>query len=135
MLLDTNTIIRYIVGTPQKQFLDIRNVMRDVAKGKHHLVLKPMVLAECVFVLSSFYEQSRKEISVNLRTFVSVAEVKSEEAKVLILALEIYGKKKLDFVDCYLAASSVIDDEEVLSFDKDFGKVEGVRWINPTTYK
>jgi predicted nucleic-acid-binding protein len=135
MLLDTNTIVRYVTNQPKSQALSVKKMVHAASAGHCELTLLPMVVAECVFVLSSFYEQSRKEISVNLRTFVSVAEVKSEEAKVLILALEIYGKKKLDFVDCYLAASSVIDDEEVLSFDKDFGKVEGVRWINPTTYK
>jgi predicted nucleic-acid-binding protein len=135
MLLDTNTIIRYLVGTPQDQFSKMEVVMKDAARGSVSLKLCPMVLAECVFVLGSFYDQSRKEISNNLISFVNAVEIHSDNPKELILSLEIFGKQKLDFVDCYLAARSILRGEEVLSFDKDFGKVEGVKWINPTSYK
>jgi predicted nucleic-acid-binding protein len=135
MLLDTNTIIRFAVGTPKKQFLKVEAVMKDAARGVHNLLLEPMVLAESVFVLSSFCEQSRKEISDGLIGLVNSAEVISEDPKVLVLALEIYAKQKLDFVDCYLASRSILTGEEVLSFDKDFGKIEGVNWVNPTNYK
>lgn len=135
MQLDTNTIIRFVIGEPEEQFQKIKAVMIDAADRKINLELKAMVLAECVFVLSSVYEKSRKEISSLLIAFVSVAEVELHEPELLKLALKLYGSRKLDFVDCYLAAISIINGEEVLSFDKDFGKVDGVKWINPTSYK
>lgn len=135
MLLDTNTIVRFITRDPEAQFLQVKLVLEDAAVGKNRLQLIPMVLAECVYVLHSFYELSRIEISKHLITFVSSAEIESEDPKLLITALDLFGKTNLDFVDCYLAANGLVHQSQVLSFDKDFGKVYGLDWVNPSTYE
>ncbi len=135
MLIDTNTIVRFVTRDPEKQFLQVEVVLKDAAEGKIRLHLLPMVLAESVYVLHSFYELSRIDISNALIAFVSSAEIVTDDPKVLTAALDFFGKTKLDFVDCYLAANGLVHSAQVLSFDKDFGKVNGLDWINPSTYK
>ncbi len=46
-------------------------------------------------------------------------------------ALKLFGASRLDFVDCYLAAASILENITVVSFDKDFDKLEGVTRKRP----
>ncbi len=41
-------------------------------------------------------------------------------------ALKLFGASGMDFVDCYLAAASLMEEITVVSFDEDFDKLEGV---------
>jgi predicted nucleic-acid-binding protein len=135
MLLDTNTIVRYVTNQPKSQALSVKKMVHAASAGHCELTLLPMVVAECVFVLSSYYKLDRTEVCKSLSVIVRSPEIMVKEGDSILKALHYFGSKKLDFVDCYLAARSVINAEEVLSFDKDFGKMEGVNWVNPTNYK
>ena len=49
----------------------------------------------------------------------------------MIRALKLFGVGKIDFADCYLAAVSILDETMVISFDRDFDKLQGVTRKQP----
>ena len=89
------------------------------------------VLAECVFVLESFYEHPRTDIAAALRTLISSPGVEMSENAVHLDALDRYGKTKVHFVDCLLAAAAKAEDSPVATFDEDFRKFGDVRIEKP----
>jgi len=87
----------------------------------------PAVLAECVFVLESFYEHPRGHISSALGRLISSPGVEIAGRRFTSTALERYRKQKVHFVDCLLAATAAAEDIPVATFDQDFRKFADVR--------
>src|SRR5579863_2416664 len=61
-LVDTNLIVRYLVQDHEKDARAARSLFDACDRGEVLIVVLPAVLAECVFVLESFYEHPRGEI-------------------------------------------------------------------------
>lgn len=125
MLLDTNVLLRFITGELADQAADVAKLMSAADAGQVKLAVLPMVLAEAVFVLTEFYEHSRREIADVLSHLISSPGFHSEEQERMLQALQLFGAGKLDFVDCYLAAASVRDGRTVVSFDRALAKLGG----------
>jgi predicted nucleic-acid-binding protein len=90
-------------------------------------VLLPVVLAECVFVLESFYRHPRADIASALGRLISSPGVEIAEVTVQLDALKRYKETKAHFVDCVIAATAVAKDVPVATFDQDFRRFVDVR--------
>jgi predicted nucleic acid-binding protein len=55
-LVDTNLIVRYLVQDHEKHGKAAGNLFDACDRGEVAIVMLPTVLAECVFVLESFYK-------------------------------------------------------------------------------
>lgn len=90
-----------------------------------------VALAQCVFVLESFYGHPRADIASALSRFISSPgveiSVETDEVAVQLDALNRFKRTKVHFVDCLLAATAVAEDLPVASFDHDFRKFGDVR--------
>ena len=130
-LVDTNLIVRYLVQDHEKHAKAAGRVFDACDRGEVVIVVLPAVLAECVFVLESFYEHPRADIAAALRTLISSPGVEMSENAVHLDALDRYGKTKVHFVDCLLAAAAKAEDSPVATFDEDFRKFGDVRIEKP----
>ena len=61
------------------------------------LANEDLVLAECVYVLESFYEVERPRIAELMRSAIAFQSIDTVDAPVLLRALEIYELDRLDF--------------------------------------
>jgi predicted nucleic-acid-binding protein len=86
-----------------------------------------VVLAECVFVLESFYGHPRADIASALRRLISSPGIEISEVTVHLDALDRYKGTKAHFVDCLIGATAVANNVPVSSFDQDFRKFVDVR--------
>lgn len=120
-LLDTNIILRFIVGDNEEQKLKARKIFQDAEKGKISLLLKTVVVAEACYVLESVYKKEKEEISSKLETFVSQKWLKVEDRKALIQMWKWY-RQDMHFVDSYLLALSEVNKQNLLTFDKNLNK-------------
>lgn len=125
-LLDTNTLVRFVTGEPEDQAHEVAELIAAAEAGKIHLCVLPMVLAEAVFVLNGFYKHPRDKVSSVLAHLISCPGFRSPEHARMVRALQFFGSTRLDFVDCYLAAASLLEKVTVVSFDKDFDKLHEV---------
>jgi predicted nucleic acid-binding protein len=126
-LVDTNLIVRYLVQDHEKHAKAAGKLFDACDRGDVVIVVLPAVLAECVFVLESFYEHPRGHISWALGRLISSPGVEIGGATIHLDALERYRKTKLHFVDCLLAATGAAEDTPVATFDQDFRKFADVR--------
>jgi len=129
-LIDTNLIIRYLVQDHEKHASAAEKLFDACDRGDLALVVLPAVLAECVFVLDSFYRRPRADIASALGTLISSAGVDIRDAAVHLDALHRYRQTKIHFVDCLIAATAAAENTPVATFDHDFRKFPDVRVEN-----
>jgi predicted nucleic-acid-binding protein len=125
-LVDTNLIVRYLVQDHEKHAKAAGKLFDACDRGDVVIVVLPAVLAECVFVLESFYAHPRGDIASALGRLISSPGVEIDAA-IHLDALDRYRKTKVHFVDCLIAATAATEDMPVASFDQDFRKFTDVR--------
>ncbi len=100
--------------------------------GDDQLLLTDLVLAECVYVLESFYEVERPRVAELMRAAIAVPSVAVVDPPLLLRALEVYELDRIDFAEAYLAASAEATGVgAILSFDRSVDRVETVTRIEP----
>ena len=100
--------------------------------GGEDLLLTDLVLAECVYVLESFYEVEREWVAELMRAAIALSSVAVLEPSLLLRALEVYEVERLDFAEAYLVASAEATGVgAVMSFDRAIDRVATVRRVEP----
>lgn len=120
-LLDTNVILRYLVGDNPTQQSQAKKIFQAAQAGKRNIIIKPLVVAEVCFVLESFYKKSLEEIASSMEIFLSQKWLEVEDRPAL-LGMWPWYREGLHFVDSYLIASAQIDNLNIITFDKDLEK-------------
>ena len=110
---------------PGREHVDVVGVAveQDQSGGvgrysEEHLLLTDLVLAECVYVLESFYEFERPRVAEMMRSAIAFPSIATVDTP-LLRALEIHEIDRLDFAEAYLVAQAEATGVgEVLSFDR-----------------
>ena len=129
-LVDTNLIVRYLVQDHEQHARAAGKLFDACDRGEVIVVVLPVVLAECVFVLESFYGHPRADIASALNRLISSPGVEISELTVHLDAFERYRTTRAHFVDCLIAATAVAKDVPASTFDQDFRKFADVRVQN-----
>ena len=125
-LVDTNLIVRYLVQDHEKHAKAAGKLFDACDRGEVVIVVLPTALAECVFVLESFYEHPRGHIGAALGRLIASPGVEISGVEIHLDALHRYQKTKVHFVDCLIAATSTSEEIPVATFDEDFRKFADV---------
>jgi predicted nucleic-acid-binding protein len=102
-----------------------------LASGER-LLLADLVLAECVFVLESFYELARTDVAMLMRAALALPHIATVDSVLLLRALEVYELDRLDFAEAYLVAQAETTGVRVIaSFDRAIDRLESVTRREP----
>jgi len=118
-ILDTNIILRFLVGDNKPQQEEAKKIFKAGERGKRDILVKPLVVAEVCFVLESFYKKTKAEIAESMEIFLSQKWLKVEDRQPLLSMWEWYRE---NFVDSYLLACSKLGKSKILTFDKALSK-------------
>lgn len=122
-LVDTNVLIRLIVNDDPVKFNTIVKLVEKVEKNEITLVIPTVVIAECCWLLKSFYKLDKPKISEYLLDIIESENVEPEEDNV-IKALKMYSDKNVDFADALISSKAANNKLAVLTWDKkDFKKL------------
>lgn len=105
--------------------------MRAAEQGEIALVVTPLILAECVWVLEISYRHPRHTIADVLLALLQAPGIVVREEDVAVEALTLYRETpRLDFADAYLAGVAVhAGPPRIASFDKAFLKIPGLSLV------
>lgn len=130
-LLDTNTAVFFLTGKPSALARSAARVFERAERGELELVLPAMTIAEAIWVLTSPGRAlPRRDVATALRDLVAADGVRADEEAIVLEALRLYGERRVDFADAYLAARAAKDGLPVASFDRDFDRL-GVERLEP----
>ncbi len=119
LLVDTNVVIRYLTGDPRPDAARAA----DLFQSERRIVLSPLILAECGYVLKSRYAMPRDVIVDALSELVKRVNVDTLWLPKL-LVLEAFeqcrGSNRVSFTDALLWAEARDLGAGIATFDRRF---------------
>ena len=109
-IVDTNYLLRYILHDDEPMFQKACKAIEAGASTRLESI------PEVIYVLSKGFGISRMEIATALMDLLDDVSVPQQE--LVVDALSLFSKTKLDYVDCIYIAESKARNERVLTFDK-----------------
>jgi len=126
--LDTNVVVRHLTQDPPAQ----GKAATAFLAAADDLVLVDLVLAELVYVLESFYRVPRAKVAAMARSVIGFPAISTQDEGVLLRAVEVYERERLDFAEAYLVACAEDSGlRAVASFDRSIDRVGSVRRVDP----
>jgi predicted nucleic-acid-binding protein len=124
-LIDTNVVLRYLLGDHREFSPKAEAFMSDVFEGTKKAEIPNVVIVECVYVMEKYYGIPKSEIAEKLIGILNFSGIVNSDRSEILEALLKYDSLNMDIVDCILAARSS-PEKVVISFDKDMGKLKAV---------
>jgi predicted nucleic acid-binding protein len=126
--VDTNVLIRHLTGDPPKLAARATAILAEPGP----LLLADLVLAECVYVLESFYEVAPARVAELMRAALALPSIIAVDAPLLLRALEVYELDRLDFAEAYLVALAEASGvATIVSFDRSIDRIASVSRREP----
>lgn len=129
-VIDTNLLIRYQTKNDKEKVEAVEWLLDRAGKGEIELFIPPIVIAEMVWVLESYYSLPIREVADRVEAVLNTPEFHVKDKDILVNALTAYRDHGVDFIDGYIyafAKSQGIDT--VYTFDRKHFKRLPIRVI------
>ena len=130
-LVDTNILLRFLSSEPPAQAAAAKRLFDRASAGEVVLDVSPVIVAETLYTLMSFYGVERKLAIEKLSLLLHQRGVKLRDASQVFAALEHLQTANVGFADAFLAACASEEKVPVASFDRDLDKFKGVTRFDP----
>ncbi len=117
-IADANIVLRYLLNDTE----ELEEKATEILE-KNEVFLPNEVIAEVVYVLEKVYEVKNDEISDTLKELFEYDNIELSDLALLEAALDLYGNKRLDFVDTLLYAYNKVKGYRIYTFDKKLKKL------------
>lgn len=118
-LIDTNIIIRFLVGDHEEHLIESTRIFEEIESGNLEVEILDVVLMEVLFVLIKFYALPKADVVTDLKAILAMEGVINSNKVILFDALSLFVDKNVDFVDALICTKSKLQGYEWLSFDQD----------------
>lgn len=120
VLIDTNLILRFLLGDIPLQAKKAKKLFITIEKEKTEGIISLLVINELIWILEHFYQQKRQNYLPHIIQFLSLKKIKILEVKKIFLMKILQEMKgaNLDFTDLYLAFLTKEKNYSLRSFDK-----------------
>jgi predicted nucleic-acid-binding protein len=121
-------VIRHLTGDPPEMAVRATAALA----GEETLLLTDLVLAECVYVLESYYEVEPARVAELMGSAIALPTIRTIDPVLLLRALEVYEVERVDYAEAYLVAQAEATAvNEILSFDRSLDRIETVTGREP----
>jgi predicted nucleic acid-binding protein len=131
-LLDTNVILRHLLGDHPEQSPRATAYLRQVEQGQVRVRTSELVVFEAVFTLERHYRLPKKRVPDSLLPLLELPGIVLPGKQRLREAFDLYVQLNLPFADAYHAAlMRRLGAEEMVSFDREFDRIPDIRRVEP----
>lgn len=130
--IDTNIFLRVLIKESEEIFEECEKFLNLIHQNKIEAFTSTIILSEIDWVLESFYKFPKEKVIEGLSSILKLKNLKIIDKFDLLLAIEIYERYPVKFIDTLIASNPKIFKKEVIvvSYDKDFDKI-GVKRMTP----
>lgn len=127
-IVDTNILLRIFVdnGDPHHQIT--ADMVQRVMSGHIQFIVSNEVVIETIWVMKSYYKIDRKTIASTMLRFLESDGIHC--SKDIVDAVQLFENTTMDIVDLLLSSTSNRTNTSVLTWDKDFKKLN-CEWYTP----
>lgn len=134
--LDANVILRYLTRDDEAKAQACYALFQRVKQGEEDLFTCEAIVTEVVYVLSSPrapYRLSHEEVRGRLLPILTLRGLRLPQKRIYLRALDLYASSSfLDFEDSLaIAHMERRGVRELLSYDRDFDRVQGIQRVEP----
>ena len=130
--LDTNVLLRHLLSDHPEQSPRATAYLARIEQGQVKVRTTDTVVFETVFTLERRFGQPKAAIRDNLLPLLEMPGIVLPGKRRLRPAFDLYVDLNLPFADAYhVALMQQLRLDHVVSFDKDFDRVPGVRRVEP----
>ena len=72
ILIDTNIIIRFLIGDHEEHLIESTRIFKEIESGKMEVEILDVVLMETLFVLTKFYGLPKAEVVIDLKAILAM---------------------------------------------------------------
>lgn len=126
-LIDTNLIIRFLVNDNPPKVARVEKLLKD--KNNNNILLDTVV-AEIIWVLSSYYHLSKEDIVEEIKALIHVDTIECN-AFLLNRSLTLWQDYNISYIDAYLAAVAELGKITLYTYDKSFNLLKGISVKEP----
>ena len=123
--LDTNVLVRYLVGDDPDQHEHARALIEDVLTPEAPGLVHPVVLCEAVWVLCRVYSVPKTEIVQALRLVLAARTLRVLDEASVRAALDVFETHSADFADCLLSVQYQAEGTGLATFDRRASRLPG----------
>jgi len=117
--IDTNILIRFLIGDDEQQAKKVYNIFKKVESEKNELFVPLLVILELIWVLESVYEIPRAEILDSISGLILMPILKFEHQSALQQFTHFAQGNRYDLSDLLIAHSAKVQGcETVITFDR-----------------
>lgn len=131
IFVDANIIVRFLTRDDERKAEQVKRTFMLLEAGRISAETNAIIIAEVVWVLSSFYKLPRETIAEYISLLLVMKNLFVKERPFLQTAIESYKRTNADFIDCFVAACAEKRKLLVCSYDKDFDKIGKPPRIEP----
>ena len=130
--LDTNVVLRHLLGDDPDHSPRATAYLGRVERGEVRVRTADTVVFETVFVLERTFRQPKVRIRDGVLAVLDLPGVVLPGKRRVHRAFELYVGVNIPFADAFHAAlMESLGLTEVVSFDRDFDRVSGLRRVEP----
>ncbi len=113
-LIDTNLIIRFLVNDDPQKVAKVEKLLREKTNKN---ILLDTVIAEIIWVLTSYYSLSKENVIEKIRALIHVDTIECN-AFLINRALSFWGKTNISYIDAYLVAVAELGNMTLYAYDQ-----------------
>jgi len=128
VFVDTNLFLRFLTNDVPTQADAVESLLHRAAAGEIKLITNPLVIAEIVWTLESFYRLTKTSIQEKVLAILNTPGLEVADGDRILQAIAWYADQNVDFADAYNAAWLLDQGMTVAyTFDrKHFSRLAGV---------
>jgi len=132
--LDTNVLVRYLVGDHPQQSRAARQLVEERCTEDSPAHIDKVVLAEIVWVLEGAYGYDRELVVEVLEHMLRAAELEFDDVEVTWRAFRAYRDQGVDLADALIVYANLeAGCEETFTFDRAMGRLGGAQVLDQTS--
>lgn len=126
-LLDTNLIIRFLINDEPQKVSKVEKLLKD--KNNRNILLDTVV-AEIIWVLSSYYSLYKKDIVEKIRALIHVSTIECN-AFLLNRSLTLWEENNISYIDAYLSSVAELGNITLYTYDQKFNSIKSIKTKQP----
>lgn len=126
-LLDTNLIIRFLVNDNPQKVLKVEKLLKNKSNQN---ILPDTIIAEIIWVLSSYYDLSKFEIVEKIKALIHVDSIECN-AFLIDKSLTIWQENNISYIDAYLTAIAMLGNITLYTYDQKLASISGINVKEP----
>lgn len=123
LVLDTNVVLRFLMDDIADQTEKATDLFTKAKSKKLDVFVPQIVIFEIFFALDKYYKFPKDQVINKLGTILATSYLHIQDKMVFQETLELFKRKNIDFVDCFLICQSKAKESDLFTFDKDLQKL------------